>query len=653
MEGKADVLRSQDWLQRIYQTATGKKKVTKEGLMENQDAIKSGIIEAVLELYDCQCINEKMIVSLANGIDEFLEDAPKCADQASILMEKLKKNIETTDRFGMLISAIGQGEYTKENNTLTALCKVFSQMDEKILKDSNKLYLIRQSLEEQKILNEDPHSFKEYLQEILSLSMEDAGQVYLLFVTMPENFIADIVLKTMDNYFFLSNMARKLKNTESIVNEVMQSEGLNETVTLSINEIYKEMFHDQSGQEEAAPEEIKTKEDVIDPQKEKEFQQLYELAGQGDKEAMLKLADYYFQGIGVEEDEEAAIHWLNIVYAEPDAKLAGEAAYKMGYIYSNGYLEEGYEQSLYWHQKAIELGNLDSYAELGEYYYYGYGEENEDERKALEIYTQGYKEAKRQNNHEVAGKLAYSIAEIYSFGDELGGNDREANRWYEAGMLEGNLESCVELGGNYEYGCGTRKNEKKALEVYKKGFEIAQQQNNEEFTGKMAFNVGDLYNYGDKLGENYQQANEWYKLAVEKENTDACFELGFNYKCGCGIEMDERKALELYFHGFEIAKKKEDPASAGKIAHEIGKLYRDANQIGKDINEAVLWYQKGVEAENVDSCIDLGDCYMNGTGVEMDPQKALELYQRGLEAAKKQENKDAIFKIEQKINKMV
>lgn len=46
--------------------------------------------------------------------------------------------------------------------------------------------------------------------------------------------------------------------------------------------------------------------------------------------------------------------------------------------------------------------------------------------------------------------------------------------------------------------------------------------------------------------QDYQKANELYKLAIQLGSADAFYRLGNSYQYGTGVEMDRMKAIEYY-----------------------------------------------------------------------------------------------------------
>ena len=90
---------------------------------------------------------------------------------------------------------------------------------------------------------------------------------------------------------------------------------------------------------------------------EKAFTSCKEEAELGNAEAQYYLAYMYYNGEGVEKDEQEAVYWSTKAAEQGNA----EAQYYLVYMYYNGEGEEVDEQeAAYWSTKAAEQGNTDA-----------------------------------------------------------------------------------------------------------------------------------------------------------------------------------------------------------------------------------------------------------------------------------------------------
>ena len=58
------------------------------------------------------------------------------------------------------------------------------------------------------------------------------------------------------------------------------------------------------------------------------------------------------------------------------------------------------------------------------------------------------------------------------------------------------------------------------------------------------FNIGLLYDNGERVEQDYSKAMEYYLKAAEKGNVDAFYNIGYLYENGYGVEQDHLKAIE-------------------------------------------------------------------------------------------------------------
>lgn len=124
---------------------------------------------------------------------------------------------------------------------------------------------------------------------------------------------------------------------------------------------------------------------------ETELEKLIREAGEGDVEAMMKLADMYLNGEDVAQDTKESISW----YTKAAEAGNTEAMKNLGSYYLFAEDEKDPEKGLEWYTKAAETGDLESMISLGSYLIYG--GDNKDPEKGLEWLTKaadaGYTEA--------------------------------------------------------------------------------------------------------------------------------------------------------------------------------------------------------------------------------------------------------------------
>ena len=239
---KVSAMESQNWFKRMVRTVTGKNKMTQAEIEQNHDKLNAYMSEAIAELYNRNCIDSKVMISLGIQINELYIEHIQLKQMLGTFVSKLNEKIDSVDNFHMLTTEIDQGVYTS-TSPIIAVCKVISQFDNRILSDNRKLDIIKRDLVEQGILNNNKQKLRDYLNSIISISIEEVGQIYLELGTIKENFMAKIILDMIQNYHFLSDMARKMKNKDLLIEDVINKEGLDNTILISIDEIYDDFVN--------------------------------------------------------------------------------------------------------------------------------------------------------------------------------------------------------------------------------------------------------------------------------------------------------------------------------------------------------------------------------------------------------------------------
>ncbi|UZO03220.1 uncharacterized protein OCT59_023628 [Rhizophagus irregularis] len=131
--------------------------------------------------------------------------------------------------------------------------------------------------------------------------------------------------------------------------------------------------------------------------------------------------------------------------------------------------------------------------------------------------------------------------------------------------------------------------------------------------------LGYFYYYGIENEVNKQRAIELYQKAAELKNIVAQFNLVNEYIFG--------KSFQNYNLAFELSKKLADDDYAFGC-NNLGYCYEDG--IGTDVNDQKAFesYQKAADLGNSYGINSLGCCYNWGIGTDVNKQKAFELYQK-------------------------
>ena len=585
-DAKVSMMESQNWFQRMIKTVSGKNKMTQSEIEQNYDKLNAYMSEAIAELYNRNCIDHNVIISLGMQINELFADHLQLKQMLGAFVNKLNEKINSVDNFHMLSTEINQGVYGSDN-AIASICKVTAQFDERILSDDRKLEIIERGLIEQGILSDDEVLLTDYLMSVAEISVEDIGEIYLELSTIRRNFFANILLKMIESYHFLSNMARKMKNKKVLVADLLEEEGLDGTVSLSTNEIYADFVASKiSAKDELVPvpdmqsdsrlleteqgqetEELQKAEQLyFDCKFDEAFEIFKSLAENGNARAMYFLGEIFYHQYGhiIKNDEEAK-KWRISGYEAGDPLAALNAL---------SYLPENSEEL-----EKILNNNLNIAIEFAE---------NGDIYAQFEVgfacLTGGCTECDKQKGLECLQKSAEAgfwgamntLGDAYSSGNYTKQDYAKAMYWYTKGIEKGNAHSYLNMAYVYYFGNGVDQNFEEAralaLEAYKLG------------CGNAAYLLYLIFSYGLGVKADDEQAFFWAKEATEYGCENAFSELGDCYYFGKGTNQ----SIELARKYYTLASDAGD--SDGFVM--LGIMAIDAS----DFNAAKNWFRAGKEA---------------------------------------------------------
>ena len=91
-----------------------------------------------------------------------------------------------------------------------------------------------------------------------------------------------------------------------------------------------------------------------------------------------------------------------------------------------------------------------------------------------------------------------------------------------------------------------------------KDYARAMQEYKNDDDPKAMYQVGYMYDHGEGVPQNLNDAAEWYRKAAEKGHVKAQYRLGMLYATGSGVDKDMKEAVKWYkkaaFQGFLPAK---------------------------------------------------------------------------------------------------
>ncbi|MCI8730869.1 MAG: sel1 repeat family protein [Lachnospiraceae bacterium] len=491
IEGKASAMESQNWFQRMAKTIAGKNKLTLAEIRQNHEKMNVYLSEAIAELYNRNCIDHNVMMSLGVQINELYADHTQLKQMLGAFVGKLNEKIDSVDNFHMLVTEIDHGVYSQVP-PIVAVCQVMSQFDNRILEDNRKLDIISRSLYAQNILSGNQIKLTEYLASILVLPMEDVGQIHLELGTIRDNFMASVILGVMESYYFLPDLARKMKDKRVLIKEIIQAGRLDASVSLSMDEIYDAFLDSKinvknglvSVRRESPINEDVTTSDIRDYAEitelgrasyvnEEDYSQAvkyFSIAAEGGyAEAQYWLGHCYYYGDGVAENKTEGFKW----YMKGAQQDFAPAQCSVGCSYMNGEgIAPNTQEAFKWFMKAAEQGGPEAQYFVGNCYYYGDGVA-ENKKEAFKWYMK----AAEQGDPDAQ----YMVGLLYSKGGAVMLDRTEAFKWFMKAAEQGNANAQLEVGKCYHGGSGTSQNYQKAEEWLRR----SASQGNEEARQKM------------------------------------------------------------------------------------------------------------------------------------------------------------------------
>ncbi|GBB83804.1 hypothetical protein RclHR1_10470009 [Rhizophagus clarus] len=210
--------------------------------------------------------------------------------------------------------------------------------------------------------------------------------------------------------------------------------------------------------------------------------------------------------------------------------------------------------------------NPDSLFLLGYFNYVGIGTIKKNYRRAFNLFTKASKQ-----DHILA---EHFVGECYRVGIGITKDEQLAFKYYENIANKGYAMGQFKLGWLYKNGINVKKDLKIAAYWYEKAA-------NNGHLGAMN-NLGLIYKNGDE-SVNHQKAFELFKKSAEGGLLDGTIMLGRCYNAGIGVNIDKKKAVELY-------------KKAANLEHEVAQynlalLYEKE----KDLNKAIYWYEESAK----------------------------------------------------------
>lgn len=407
-DNRVKAMESQPWFQRMIRTVTGKNKLSKKEIRKNHEKLNAYMSQAIMELYNRGCIEQKVLLSLGTQINELHAEHLQLKGTLGAFVSKLNEKIDSIDNFHMLTEEIILDLYSGYAR-ITAICMVISQFDRRILGDGRKQEIIRKSLTDKKIINDDKISVKSLFMDIIEIPESEMGQIYLELNTIRGNPVAGLITEMMEKYHFLPDDEKKEKDNKkekrTLVKEEISQSGLYDSLSFTYNEIYdgflnskinvvnrlskgdcgywKDALEGQAGSDSWG---------MMPGDVEKADEWHRKAADTGNSQAAVQ--------IGIQELEKQNYEEAVKYFKKAAGKGNAEAQNRLAMRYSSGQgIEKNMKEAFKWYLKAAEQGHVQGMYNAGQCYYLGIGVEPDRQkaadylRKSAEL---GYESAQRK-----------------------------------------------------------------------------------------------------------------------------------------------------------------------------------------------------------------------------------------------------------------
>ena len=224
---------------------------------------------------------------------------------------------------------------------------------------------------------------------------------------------------------------------------------------------------------------------------------------------------------------------------------------------------------------------------------------------------------------------------------------------YEKAASKGDDNATYKLGEMYYNGEGVSKKMEESIKLFEKSanrghadsrvklIEIYEKLANTGF-GDAEYKLGEIYYEGEWLEQNVDKAIKLFERSAKQgheESRKKIIEIYLSQSDKGNIQADCRLG-DIYYKGelvgknideaikwYEKAVKQgsiEAKTKLGEIYYKLGEKYLSLNE---NVAEAIRWFEKSIEQEYADAQYRLGEMYRKGIYVTKNEEKAMELYE--------------------------
>lgn len=195
---------------------------------------------------------------------------------------------------------------------------------------------------------------------------------------------------------------------------------------------------------------------------------------------------------------------------------------------------------------------------------------------------------------------------------EIDNKDSNSVVSYKNSCYKGDSKSCLVLGDIYSLDEKT-KNNLKAFKFYTKACDF-----------KLAagcYNLGFMYHYGKGVEFDIFKAINLYSIACDGGDSKGCLALGYIYFSAQVVERNYKKARDLFQLSCE--------SGEAVACRNLGEIYNFAKGVKQDSVKAESLFYKACDGGDVVGCSRIGLYYVLGKGVKQDLLKANQFFKKG------------------------
>ena len=404
------------------------------------------------------------------------------------------------------------------------------------------------------------------------------------------------------------------------------------------------------------------------------------------------LSIMYSNGIGTQQDLEAAQYWLSLSsendestkvaeenlnvakskknesdaewYENEAARLYGEgnvtgafenykkaaelgkltAMRDLSVLYANGMgTAKDTEAAFFWMKKAADEGLIFAHTDLAKMYAYGIGTKINYEKaiEAAEHVMQfnpntsdaadviRYAKNKLEQLKPSAEKMFYNGVDCHN-----AGRDEEALEWFLRSAEAGNSYAMLNVSYFFLNGMGTAKDTAKALEWLIKSAEAG----NPGACNSLALK----YSNGWDVPKDIREAAKWADKAVELDPANQEYRQTQN-RIRSSLQNDSARSEQLLNQGMMYIQQNDfnnafrcfqESAQLGNPAgmNNLSVCYSNGDGVAQDKTKSFEWMKKAAEAGFTDSYIILANKYFTGNGTDIDLDQAMDWAEKARKA---------------------